>query len=62
MYAENLGVSPNKWLFLTGDKDFTLDLADDFLLPPLKTLRLPVVLITVARSFWLIKRQGKVIL
>lgn len=36
MYAENLGVSPNKWLFLTGDKDFTLDLADDFFVAALE--------------------------
>lgn len=29
-YANNLEVESSKWLFLTGDKDFTLDLADDY--------------------------------
>lgn len=29
-YADNLEVSSPGWLFLTGDKEFTLDLADDY--------------------------------
>lgn len=36
VYAENIGVKSNKWLFLTGDKDFTLDLADDFFVAALE--------------------------
>lgn len=30
IYAKNLEVTSDRWQFLTGDKDFTLDLADDF--------------------------------
>ena len=30
LYARNLEVSSDRWHFLTGDKDFTLDLADDY--------------------------------
>lgn len=30
MYAENLEVDTDSWMFLRGDKDFTLDLADDY--------------------------------
>jgi protein SCO1 len=29
-YADNLEVKADKWLFLTGDKDFTLELAHDY--------------------------------
>ncbi len=29
-YAENLNVNTNKWLFLTGDQDEILDIADDY--------------------------------
>ncbi len=29
-YANNLEVKSSKWLFLTGDKDFTLELAHDY--------------------------------
>ncbi|MBK7010244.1 MAG: SCO family protein [Saprospiraceae bacterium] len=36
VYAENIGVKSDKWLFLTGDKDFTLDLADDFFVAALE--------------------------
>ena len=35
-YASNLGVTRDKWLFLTGDKDFTLDLADDYFVAALE--------------------------
>ena len=30
LYAENLGVDHNKWYFLTGDKDATLELANTY--------------------------------
>lgn len=30
IYSDNLGVSSNKWHFLTGDKDDVYDLADDY--------------------------------
>ncbi len=30
LYAQNLEVDPNKWIFLTGDKEKTLDLADEY--------------------------------
>jgi protein SCO1 len=35
-YAQSIGVQSDKWLFLTGDKDFTLDLADDFYIAALE--------------------------
>jgi protein SCO1 len=35
-YAQSIGVKSDKWLFLTGDKDFTLDLADDFYIAALE--------------------------
>ncbi|MCB0571706.1 MAG: SCO family protein [Phaeodactylibacter sp.] len=31
VYAENLGVSANRWHFVTGDKDKTYQLAEDYL-------------------------------
>ncbi len=31
VYAENLGVSSQKWRFVTGDKDKTYELAEDYL-------------------------------
>ena len=36
LYAKNLEVKAPKWHFLTGDKDFTLDLADDFFVAALE--------------------------
>ncbi|MBK8698853.1 MAG: SCO family protein [Saprospiraceae bacterium] len=36
LYASNLDVKSDKWLFLTGDKDFTLDLADDYFVAALE--------------------------
>jgi len=36
LYAQNLEVKAPKWHFLTGDKDFTLDLADDFFVAALE--------------------------
>lgn len=30
LYARNLDITSDRWLLLTGDKDFTLDLADDY--------------------------------
>ena len=30
LYANNLGIDHNKWYFLTGDKDATLELANTF--------------------------------
>ncbi|HMU02776.1 MAG TPA: SCO family protein [Saprospiraceae bacterium] len=30
LYADNLGIDHNKWYFLTGDKDATLELANTF--------------------------------
>lgn len=41
VYAENLNVKSDKWLFLTGDKDFTLDLADDFFVAALEDASAP---------------------
>lgn len=35
-YADNLNVSTPRWHFLTGDKDFTLDLAADFFVTALE--------------------------
>jgi protein SCO1/2 len=35
-YANNLEVKSDKWLFLTGDKYFTLDLANDFFVAALE--------------------------
>lgn len=35
-YAANLEVKADKWLFLTGDKYFTLDLADDYFVAALE--------------------------
>jgi protein SCO1 len=35
-YAAKIGVKSDKWLFLTGDKDFTLDLADDYYIAALE--------------------------
>ncbi len=35
-YAANISVKSDKWLFLTGDKDLTLDLADDFYIAALE--------------------------
>mgnify|MGYP005837502691 CR=1 FL=1 len=35
-YADNLNVSAPRWHFLTGDKDFTLDLAADFFVTALE--------------------------
>jgi protein SCO1/2 len=40
-YANKLGVKSDKWLFLTGDKDFTLDLADDFYIAALEDPTVP---------------------
>lgn len=36
LYAENLGVDHNKWYFLTGDKDATLDLASTYFVAALE--------------------------
>lgn len=35
-YAANINVKSDKWLFLTGNKDFTLDLADDYYIAALE--------------------------
>lgn len=36
LYANNLGVDHNKWYFLTGDKDATLELADTYFVAALE--------------------------
>jgi protein SCO1/2 len=35
-YADKIGVNESKWLFLRGDKDFTLELANDFFIAALE--------------------------
>jgi protein SCO1 len=40
-YASNLGVSSSKWHFLTGEKDFTLDLAKDYFISALEDPKAP---------------------
>ncbi len=40
-YATKIGVKSDKWLFLRGDKDFTLDLADDFYIAALEDASAP---------------------
>jgi protein SCO1 len=41
LYASNLGVKSDKWLFLTGDKDSTLDLADTYFVAALEDASAP---------------------
>lgn len=36
LYAENIGADTNKWHFLTGDKDLTLDLASTYFVAALE--------------------------
>lgn len=40
-YAESLEVNSNKWFFLTGDKDATLELAGDFFVAALEDASVP---------------------
>jgi protein SCO1 len=40
-YATKIGVKSNKWLFLTGDKDFTLELANDYFVSALEDASAP---------------------
>lgn len=40
-YAHNLQVDTDQWMFLSGDKDFTLDLADDYFVTALEDPTVP---------------------
>jgi protein SCO1/2 len=41
LYAENIGADSNKWHFLTGDKDLTLDLASTYFVAALEDADAP---------------------
>jgi protein SCO1/2 len=41
LYAENLGIDDTNWYFLSGDKDFTFDLANDFFVVALEDSEAP---------------------
>jgi protein SCO1 len=40
-YAANLEVDTKKWMFLTGDKDFTMELANDYLVSAMEDASAP---------------------